>query len=148
MVLCDAQVRSFLIFSSEWEVTRWSERRLCWWWSTVQEGVTIRELSHSAWCCDQMGRHGKHLASYLLRWVSSSAWRTPSPVDRSDSEPTNTQRKNDRGTGNCYFLSVLKHGWCLHLIVVRGLEYVSDPESYTSGSVATGRASLAGQVKG
>ena len=27
-------------------------------------------------------------------------------------------------------------------------EYVSDPESYTSGSVATGRASLAGQVKG
>ena len=38
--------------------------------------------------------------------------------------------------------------WCLHLIVVRGFEYVSDPESYTSGSVATGRASLAGQVKG
>ena len=26
--------------------------------------------------------------------------------------------------------------------------YVYDPESYTSGSVATGRASLAGQVKG
>ena len=38
--------------------------------------------------------------------------------------------------------------WCLRLIVVRGFEYVSDPESYTSGSVATGRASLAGQVKG
>ena len=38
--------------------------------------------------------------------------------------------------------------WCLHLIVVRGFEYVSDPESYTSGSIATGRASLAGQVKG
>jgi len=38
--------------------------------------------------------------------------------------------------------------WCLHLVVVRGFEYVSDPESYTSGSVATGRASLAGQVKG
>jgi hypothetical protein len=33
-------------------------------------------------------------------------------------------------------------------IVVRGFEYASDPESYTSGSVATGRASLAGQVKG
>jgi len=29
--------------------------------------------------------------------------------------------------------------------VVRGYEYVSDPESYTSGSVATGRASLAGR---
>ena len=38
--------------------------------------------------------------------------------------------------------------WCLHLIVVRGFDYVSDPESYTSGSVATGRASIAGQVKG
>jgi hypothetical protein len=38
--------------------------------------------------------------------------------------------------------------WWLHLIVVRGFEYARDPESYTSGSVATGRASLAGQVKG
>jgi hypothetical protein len=36
----------------------------------------------------------------------------------------------------------------LHLIVVRGFEYVRDPESYTSGSIATGRVSLAGQVKG
>jgi len=38
--------------------------------------------------------------------------------------------------------------WCLHLIVVRRFDYAGDPESYTSGSVATGRASLAGQVKG
>jgi len=38
--------------------------------------------------------------------------------------------------------------WCLHLIVVRRFEYAGDPESYTSGSVAIGRASLAGQVKG
>ena len=37
---------------------------------------------------------------------------------------------------------------CLHLIVVRRFEYTSDPESYASGSVATGRASLAGQVIG
>jgi hypothetical protein len=37
--------------------------------------------------------------------------------------------------------------WWLHLIVVRRFEYASDPESYTSGSVATGRASLAGEVK-
>jgi hypothetical protein len=36
----------------------------------------------------------------------------------------------------------------LHLIVVRGFEYARDPESYTSGSVAFGRVSLAGQVKG
>jgi superfamily II DNA/RNA helicase len=28
----------------------------------------------------------------------------------------------------------------LHLIVVRRFEYASDPESYTSGSGATGRA--------
>ena len=45
-----------------------------------------------------------------------------------------------------YFAQYIR--WGLHLIVVRGFEYVSDPESYTSGSVATGRASLAGQVKG
>jgi len=32
--------------------------------------------------------------------------------------------------------------------VVRRFEYAGDPESYTSGSVATGRASLAEQVKG
>ena len=38
--------------------------------------------------------------------------------------------------------------WCFHLIVVRRFEYASDPESYTSGSVATGRASLGGQVEG
>jgi hypothetical protein len=36
----------------------------------------------------------------------------------------------------------------LQLIVVRRFVYASDPESYTSGNVATGRASLAGQVKG
>ena len=36
---------------------------------------------------------------------------------------------------------------CLHLIVVRRFEYASDPESYTSGSVAAGRASLAGQQR-
>jgi hypothetical protein len=38
--------------------------------------------------------------------------------------------------------------WWLYLIVVRGFEYARDPESYTSGSVAIGRVSLAGQVKG
>ena len=46
-----------------------------------------------------------------------------------------------------YILLACPH-WCLHLIVVRRFEYAGDPESYTSGSVATGRASLAGQVKG
>ena len=38
--------------------------------------------------------------------------------------------------------------WWLPLIVVRRFEYTSDLESYTSRSVDTGRASLAGQVKG
>jgi hypothetical protein len=36
----------------------------------------------------------------------------------------------------------------VHLIVVGRFEYADDPESYTSGSVATGRASYAGKVKG
>jgi hypothetical protein len=37
--------------------------------------------------------------------------------------------------------------WWLHLIVVRSFEYASDPESYTSGSEPTGRASLAEKIK-
>ena len=37
---------------------------------------------------------------------------------------------------------------CLHFDVVRWLEWSNDPESYAGGRVATGRASLAGQVKG
>ena len=49
------------------------------------------------------------------------------------------------------FLKVTALIWCycvwFHPIVVRRFEYASDPESYTSGSVATGRASLAGQVR-
>jgi hypothetical protein len=44
----------------------------------------------------------------------------------------------------CMFPSSL----VLHLIVVRRFEYASDPASYTSGSVATGRASPAGRVNG
>ena len=35
-----------------------------------------------------------------------------------------------------------------NLIVVRRFEYADDPESYASGSVATGRASHAGKVEG
>jgi hypothetical protein len=37
---------------------------------------------------------------------------------------------------------------CLHFEVVGGLEWSNDPESYAGGSVAIGRASLAGKVKG
>jgi hypothetical protein len=37
---------------------------------------------------------------------------------------------------------------CLEFEIVGGLEWSNDPESYASGSVATGRVSLAGKVKG
>jgi hypothetical protein len=39
-------------------------------------------------------------------------------------------------------------GWYLHLVVLGELEYPSDPESYATGSVATGRVTLGGQVEG
>jgi hypothetical protein len=42
----------------------------------------------------------------------------------------------------------LPHQWRLHLIVVVGFECSRDPESYAGGSVATGRSTHAGQVKG
>jgi len=38
--------------------------------------------------------------------------------------------------------------WCLHLVVVEELEYPNNPESYAIGSLATGRATLGGQVEG
>jgi hypothetical protein len=40
------------------------------------------------------------------------------------------------------------HRWCFHLIVVVGFGCSRDPESYAGRSVATGRSTLAGQVKG
>jgi hypothetical protein len=40
------------------------------------------------------------------------------------------------------------HRWSLHLIVVVGFECSRDPESYAGGSVATGRFTHAGQIKG
>jgi hypothetical protein len=52
------------------------------------------------------------------------------------------------GTSISYKTVVTSPRWCFDLIVVRGFEYARDPDSYTSGSVATGRAYLAGQVKG
>lgn len=38
--------------------------------------------------------------------------------------------------------------WCFYLVVVRELACCKELESYASGSVATGRVSLAGQVRG
>ena len=38
--------------------------------------------------------------------------------------------------------------WCLHLVVVEEFEYPSNLESYAVGSLATGRATLGGEVKG
>jgi hypothetical protein len=40
------------------------------------------------------------------------------------------------------------HWWCLHLIVMVEFECSWDPESFAGGSVATGRGTHAGQVKG
>jgi hypothetical protein len=37
--------------------------------------------------------------------------------------------------------------WYLHLVAVEELQYPNNPESYAVGSVATGRATLGGQVK-
>jgi hypothetical protein len=37
---------------------------------------------------------------------------------------------------------------CFYLVVVVGLVYANDPESYVGGSLATGRASEAEQVEG
>ena len=48
----------------------------------------------------------------------------------------------------CNTMSPRPPRWWPHLIAVRGFEYDSGPESYTSGCVATGRTSLAGQVNG
>ena len=48
---------------------------------------------------------------------------------------------------NCPII-IKSSSWGLHLIVVRRFEYADDPESYASGSVATGRASHAGKVEG
>ena len=49
---------------------------------------------------------------------------------------------------NMHMLMLETSSWGLHLIVVRRFEYADDPKSYTSGSVATGRASHAGKVEG
>ena len=38
--------------------------------------------------------------------------------------------------------------WYFHLVVAEEREYPSNPESYAVGSLATGRATLGGQVKG
>jgi hypothetical protein len=38
--------------------------------------------------------------------------------------------------------------WCLHFVVVGGLAWSNDSESYAGGSVATGRVSHAGLVEG
>jgi hypothetical protein len=38
--------------------------------------------------------------------------------------------------------------WCLYFDVEVGLVWSNDPESYANGSIATGRATNAGQVEG
>jgi hypothetical protein len=62
------------------------------------------------------------------RWYPGATWRRALPKYKSAA-------------------LLLPHRWCLHLIVVLGFEWSRDPESYAGGSVATGRATSAGQVK-
>jgi hypothetical protein len=38
--------------------------------------------------------------------------------------------------------------WYLHHVVVGELEFPNNPESYATGSLATGRVTLGGQVEG
>jgi hypothetical protein len=38
--------------------------------------------------------------------------------------------------------------WYLHFVVVGELEYPNNPDSYATGSLATGRVTLGGQVEG
>lgn len=46
------------------------------------------------------------------------------------------------------FFQNLLHRRCFHLDAVVKLVYTDNPESYAGGSLATGRVSQAGQVKG
>jgi hypothetical protein len=48
----------------------------------------------------------------------------------------------------CVCIYVFPHRRYLHFEVVVRLAWSNDPESYTGGSIATGRVSQAGQVKG
>jgi hypothetical protein len=58
---------------------------------------------------------------------------------------------NDKETGEASFsvaMNIMPHRSYPYLEVVVGLAWSNDPESYASGSIATDRASHAGQVKG
>jgi hypothetical protein len=46
------------------------------------------------------------------------------------------------------YVTAFPHRRYPYFDVIVGLEWSNDPESYAGGSVATGRVSLAGQVKG
>jgi len=49
---------------------------------------------------------------------------------------------------NFFYLCIGSDNSVIHFELVGGLEWSNDPDSYAGGSVATGRASLAGKVKG
>jgi hypothetical protein len=53
-----------------------------------------------------------------------------------------------RLTPTIIIIIIIPHRWCLHLIVVVVFECSWDPESYAGGSIATGRITHTGQVKG
>ena len=49
---------------------------------------------------------------------------------------------------NFFYLCIGSDNSVIHFELVGGLEWSNDPDSYAGGSVATGRASFAGKVKG
>jgi hypothetical protein len=55
---------------------------------------------------------------------------------------------NDENAITMEYFNLRTKVWCVHLIVVVGSECSQDPQSYAGGSVATGTATHAGQVKG
>ena len=85
-----------------------------------------------------------HFVNLFVYIVPINIWLEIMPYNEMNSEGS---EGNIRYRFSCN-ISICPPHCCLHLIVVRRFEYAGDPESYTSGSVATGRASLAGHVKG
>jgi hypothetical protein len=78
------------------------------------------------------------LHCFILRVHLDTLHNVPSPVpDITESEIY------------VFLVIIIIPSWrCLHFEVVGGLEWSNDPESYASSSIATCRATHAGQVKG
>jgi hypothetical protein len=79
-----------------------------------------------------------YICLYIFGSIGLYHWHVP---------PTEMNTLLLHSKNNIYTLYI-PHRRYLHRIVVMGFECSWDPESYTGSSVATGRATQAGQVKG